>query len=198
MANHRRLAARLAAAACLIWLTAGCGAGGGAPATGTSRSPAASATAAPSARATAPATPVPAATAPGGQARSVQLVVEASGDLLIHSPIYERALVLGGGRYYNFAPFFVKIKPYILSADLALCHAETPMTPAPPSGYPLFNTPPALATAIHQTGWRACSTASNHTLDQGQRGVDDTIAALDHAGSCTPALSRRRPRSESR
>jgi SAM-dependent methyltransferase len=29
------------------------------------------------------------------------------------------------------------------------------------AGYPVFNTPPALATAIRQTGWRACSTAAN-------------------------------------
>ncbi len=75
----------------------------------------------------------------------VQLVVEAGGDLLIHPPIYERALVLGGGRHYNFAPLFAKIRPYIRRADLALCHAETPMTPGPPAGYPVFNTPPALA-----------------------------------------------------
>jgi Bacterial capsule synthesis protein PGA_cap len=118
----------------------------------------------------------------GGQGRSVQLVVEASGDLLIHSAIFDRALVLGGGRYYNFAPMFAEIKPYIRGADLALCHVETPMTPAAPTGYPTFNTPPELATAIAQTGWRACSTAATHSLDQGQAGVDDTIRALDRAG----------------
>ena len=112
----------------------------------------------------------------------VRLVVEASGDLLIHSAIIDRALVLGGGRRYNFAPMFTQIKPYIQGADLALCHVETPMTPAPPTGYPTFNTPPALATAIAQTGWRACSTAATHSLDQGQSGVDDTIGALDRAG----------------
>ena len=113
---------------------------------------------------------------------SVQLVVEASGDLLIHSAVFDRALVLGGGRHYDFAPMFAQIKPYIEGADLALCHVETPMTPAPPTGYPTFNTPPDLATAIRQTGWRACSTAGTHSLDQGQTGVDDTIRALDRAG----------------
>jgi poly-gamma-glutamate synthesis protein (capsule biosynthesis protein) len=113
---------------------------------------------------------------------SVQLVVEASGDLLIHSAVFERALVLGGGRHYDFVPLFAQIEPYILGADLALCHVETPMTPAAPAGYPTFNTPPALATAIAQTGWRACSTAGTHALDQGQRGVDGTIRALDRAG----------------
>src|SRR5262249_46872093 len=113
---------------------------------------------------------------------SVQLVVEASGDLLIHTAVYQRALVDGGGRSYNFAPMFAQIKPYIAGADLALCHVETPMTPAAPAGYPVFSTPPALATAIRLTGWRACSTAATHSLDQGQTGVDDTIRALDRAG----------------
>jgi len=53
------------------------------------------------------------------------------------------------------------------------------MTPGPPASYPVFSTPPELAAAIRQTGWRACDTASKHTLDQGQRGVDDTIRALN-------------------
>ena len=128
----------------------------------------------------------------------IRFVVESSGDLLIHRPVWERALVLGGGRHYNFAPMFMKIKPYVRGADLALCHVETPMTPAPPASYPVFNTPPELATAIHQTGWRACSTASNHTLDQGQRGVDDTIRALSragvlHTGSYSSAAAQRTP-----
>src|SRR5215475_12500018 len=116
------------------------------------------------------------------QSPVLRLVVEASGDLLIHTPVWERALILGGGHHYNFAPLFARIRPYVRRADLALCHVETPMTPDPPTSYPVFNTPPELATAIHQSGWRACSTASNHTLDQGQRGVDDTIRALTHAG----------------
>src|SRR5689334_4123936 len=119
---------------------------------------------------------------PAASRPSVQLVVEASGDLLIHSPVFDWALVLGGGRHYNFAPLFAQVKPYIKGADLALCHVETPMTPASPAGYPTFNTPPELATAIRQTGWRACSTAGTHSLDQGQAGVNDTIRALDRAG----------------
>ena len=125
-------------------------------------------------------------------------MVEASGDLLIHSAVFDRALVLGGGRHYDFAPMFAQIKPYIQGADLALCHVETPMTPAPPAGYPTFNTPPALATAIAQTGWRACSTAATHSLDQGQTGVDDTIRALDragvaHAGTFSSAAAQKTP-----
>src|SRR5215831_7489803 len=132
------------------------------------------------------------------QPSSVQLVVEASGDLLIHAAVFKRALADGGGHHYNFVPMFVQIKPYIQGADLPLCHVETPMTPATPTGYPTFNTPPELATAIRQTGWRACSTAATHTLDQGQRGVDYTIQALNragvlHTGTFSSAAAQRTP-----
>ena len=113
--------------------------------------------------------------------KPVQLTVEVNGDLLIHSPIYERALVLGHG-HYDFTPMLREVAPYIRGADLAICHVETPMTPRPPSGYPVFNTPPALATAIAATGWKICDTASNHSLDQGQYGIDQTGDALSRAG----------------
>ncbi len=114
--------------------------------------------------------------------RPIHFVVEASGDLLIHSPVWEQALVDGGGHRYDFAAELAQIKPIIERADLPLCHVETPMTPSPPTGYPTFNTPPELATAIHQTGFKACSTAATHSLDQGQRGIDDTVHYLDKAG----------------
>jgi poly-gamma-glutamate synthesis protein (capsule biosynthesis protein) len=128
----------------------------------------------------------------------VTITVEASGDLLIHSPVWERAQELGGGNNYNFAPLFARIKPIIKRVDLPLCHVETPMTPAPPQGYPIFNTPPELATAIHQTGFRACSTAATHTLDEGQKGIDDTNRALDragvlHTGAFSSATAQRTP-----
>jgi poly-gamma-glutamate synthesis protein (capsule biosynthesis protein) len=129
---------------------------------------------------------------------AVRLVVEASGDLLIHSPVWNQALALGGGHHYNFAPLFSKIRPYVRRADVPLCHVETPMTGAAPTGYPVFNTPPELATAIRQTGWRVCSTAATHTLDQGQTGVNGTIRALDragvlHTGSFASAAAQRTP-----
>ena len=112
----------------------------------------------------------------------VSLTVSVSGDLLIHSPVYERAQALAGGNGYDFAPLFNRVRPYVREADLALCHVEVPMTSAPPASFPIFNTPPELAEAIAKTGWEACDTASNHTLDQGQEGIDETLRALDRAG----------------
>jgi poly-gamma-glutamate capsule biosynthesis protein CapA/YwtB (metallophosphatase superfamily) len=113
--------------------------------------------------------------------KPVNLVVEVNGDLLIHSPVWEQALQDGHG-HYDFSPMLSEITPYIKSADLAICHVETPMTPRPPTGYPIFNTPPALATAIKKAGWRVCDTASNHSLDEGQYGIDQTGRALDRVG----------------
>jgi poly-gamma-glutamate synthesis protein (capsule biosynthesis protein) len=128
--------------------------------------------------------------------RPIRLTVEVNGDLLIHSPVWERALTDGHG-HYDFSPMLREISPYIKKADLAICHVETPMTPRPPTGYPIFNTPLALAGAIRKAGWRICDTASNHSLDQGQYGIDQTGLALDRAGVkhtgsfASPAAQRR-------
>ncbi len=155
--------------ACLIvsLLLAACGGGG------KSSSKSSTATQHPqtgAATATKPAAPKP-----------VRLTVELNGDLLIHSAVWEQALVDGDG-HYDFYPMLREIAPYIKRADLAICHVETPMTPRPPTGYPVFNTPPALASAIKRTGWRICDTASNHSLDEGQYGIDQTGLALSRAG----------------
>lgn len=115
-------------------------------------------------------------------AEPTRLTIAASGDLLIHVPVARRALAYGRGRRYDFAPMFRKIAPVIAGADLALCHVETPLRHGPPRGYPSFRTPASLATAIRSTGWDVCSTASNHTLDAGQSGVNSTLEILKRAG----------------
>jgi poly-gamma-glutamate synthesis protein (capsule biosynthesis protein) len=129
---------------------------------------------------------------------AIRFTVVASGDFLIHQPVWDRALALGGGRRYDFAPLFRAIRPIIRAADLAICHVETPLQRGAPQGYPVFRTPPDLARAIKSTGWDVCSTASNHTLDLGQGGIDSTIrtlnhAGLRHAGSYRSAAARLRP-----
>src|SRR5687768_2412605 len=114
--------------------------------------------------------------------RPVRLTVAAAGDLLIHTPVPQRALVLGGGSRYDFAPLFAPVRRPIARADLALCHVETPLVPGPVQGYPVFRTPPGLARSIRRVGWDACSTASNHSLDAGQYGIATTLRALRRAG----------------
>ncbi len=135
--------------------------------------------------------------APPPPEHPVHLTMEVNGDLLIHSPVWYQAQALAGRSGYDFRPMLREIRPYVRGADLAVCHVETPMSPRPPQGYPVFNTPPALARAIRWTGWDACDTASNHSLDQGQYGVDETGRALDragvrHTGSFSSPAARRR------
>ena len=118
----------------------------------------------------------------------IRFSVAASGDLLIHGPVFERARALARGDQYQFRPMFRYVKPTIAAADLGICHLETPLTRGEPTGYPLFAAPAALAPAIKDTGWDVCTTASNHSLDRGQGGVDDTARILDrsrvaHTGS---------------
>lgn len=110
-----------------------------------------------------------------------RLTILASGDLLIHSQIYGRADALRA-QGYDFRPFFARIRPLVGRADLAVCHAETPIGAGPPSSYPIFNSPEALARAIAWTGWDACTVASNHAVDKGQAGIRTTLRALERVG----------------
>ncbi len=50
------------------------------------------------------------------------------------------------------------------------------------SGYPLFSAPAGLADALAWAGYDGCSTASNHSIDQGAAGVADTLDVLDGVG----------------
>jgi hypothetical protein len=134
--------------------------------------------------------PAPAGAPARAPERPVRLTVAASGDLLIHTPVAQRALALGGGRRYDFAPLFAPVRGVIRGADLALCHMETPLVPGPVQGYPVFHTPPDLARSVRRVGWDACSTASNHSLDAGQYGIDSTLRALRRAGVKATGTSR--------
>jgi len=109
--------------------------------------------------------------------------VVATGDVLIHPPLTEQAARDAGGLGYDFRPIFAGVAPAIRAADLAICHLETPLA-APGgrlSGYPVFSAPPQIAAALADAGYDTCSTASNHTLDQGAPVVRRPLDALDRA-----------------
>lgn len=126
------------------------------------------------------------ATAPSPDKPSLttdSFTVVAGGDVLIHPALTEQAVADGRGRR-DYTALLAGIKPVIEQADLAICHLETPIAPAtgPFKGYPLFSVPPEVATGLAGIGYDTCSTASNHTLDQGASGVTTTLDALDAAG----------------
>ena len=113
---------------------------------------------------------------------AVRLTIGVSGDLLPHLQIVARARAMAHGRGYDFRPLLRPIRRWVRRNSLAFCHIETPLTPGAPAGYPRFNSPPALARAVKATGYDACSTASNHSLDRGQAGIGATRRALTRAG----------------
>lgn len=109
--------------------------------------------------------------------------VVAAGDELIHPALTDQAVADGGGKR-DYSAMLAGIKPIIEQADLAICHLETPIAPpgGPFKGYPQFSVPPEIAKALAGIGYDTCSTASNHTLDQGTAGVKTTLDTLDAAG----------------
>lgn len=84
------------------------------------------------------------------------------------------------------------VRKLISSVDLAVCHLEVPIAPPgqEPSTHPLYAAPRELVTAIAWAGWDRCSTASNHTLDQGVRGIEATLAAFDEEGLTQAGMAR--------
>ncbi|WP_434599438.1 CapA family protein [Streptomyces sp. A5-4] len=124
----------------------------------------------------------------------------ASGDVLPHASIIRQASADAGGNGYDFAPMLAGVEPVVSRADLAICHMETAYGAdgGPYTGYPDFKSPPQVAEGLRATGYDACSTASNHTLDAGTDGIDRTLSALDragvkHVGSARSAAEARRP-----
>ncbi|MEU8760277.1 CapA family protein [Streptomyces sp. NPDC048659] len=138
--------------------------------------------------------------APGGASAPARFTLVASGDVLPHDSIIRQAAADGGGTGYDFRPMFAGVKPVVSRADLAICHMETVYGEegGPYTGYPAFKSPPEIAAALKATGYDSCSTASNHTLDDGADGLRRTLDALDkagvrHAGSARTAAEAGRP-----
>jgi poly-gamma-glutamate synthesis protein (capsule biosynthesis protein) len=145
----------------------------------------------------APATSAPVAVRP----RTVTII--ASGDVLIHPPLWQQAHAdarAAGHTGYDFGPMYASIAPDTRAADLAICEMETPLAPpqGPFTGWPTFTAPPQVLTALKGVGYDSCTTASNHTIDEGYQGVVRTLDELDaaglkHTGSARTAAEAARP-----
>ncbi|MFA5575863.1 MAG: CapA family protein [Tissierellaceae bacterium] len=107
----------------------------------------------------------------------------AVGDLMFHMPQNRAAYDKEKG-LYDYSRIFQQIKPYIEGADIAIGNFETVTAGGELgySGYPRFNTPKESLLAIKETGFHILSTANNHCLDQGARGIINTIDNIHELG----------------
>jgi hypothetical protein len=121
------------------------------------------------------------ATAPRKKLRTATLVM--GGDLLWHNTVWESAAEDGHGRF-DFDPMFAGVRSLVRGADVALCHEEVPFAaPGQPlQNFPIFAAPPEAAAWIGSFGFDGCTTASNHSLDQGYAGLVRTADLLERAG----------------
>ena len=122
----------------------------------------------------------------------------ATGDFLTHEAVLSSALEQGGGKY-EFTQMLAPIKDIISAADFAVCHQEVPMSATNENitAYPVFNAPKEMAKAIAAIGYDACSTASNHSLDQGSEGIAETLKLFERQGLRTEGTNRT-PREDGR
>ena len=124
----------------------------------------------------------PAAFIPEDRGRTI--TIAGVGDILVHKELIAQAIDDGGGTP-DFLPQLDGIRSLVESADLAVCHMEYPIgsREGPWTAWPdLPNAPPQIADAVADLGFDACTTASNHTIDQGFDGIVSTIEALEEAG----------------
>jgi poly-gamma-glutamate synthesis protein (capsule biosynthesis protein) len=121
--------------------------------------------------------PSPSAASPATTARTITIL--GAGDVLVHPEVAQQAAKDG-----TWDKMFAGVRPAIEGADLALCHMETPVAPAkgPFSWFPRFSVPPQVLTGVRHAGFDGCSTASNHSLDQGEAGIARTVKAMDAVG----------------
>jgi poly-gamma-glutamate capsule biosynthesis protein CapA/YwtB (metallophosphatase superfamily) len=100
------------------------------------------------------------------------------GDIMGHGPQIKSAYD-DATKTYNYSPCFQYVKPIIEQADLAIGNLEVTLPGKKPyTGYPMFRSPDALATAVKEAGFDVIVTANNHSNDGGLKGVTHTIDVL--------------------
>ncbi len=114
---------------------------------------------------------------------NTQATILATGDIMFHMPQIKGAYDENIGKY-DFKHNFEYVKKYIKSADLAVANFETVTAgeDIPYSGFPNFNSPVETLDAIKYAGFHMLTTSNNHCLDQGKKGLLNTISAIEERG----------------
>jgi poly-gamma-glutamate synthesis protein (capsule biosynthesis protein) len=99
----------------------------------------------------------------------------AVGDNLIHIEVVQNGKQPDGT--YEFDSLYANLADDIKAADIAIINQETILggKDFAYSGYPNFNSPTELGDAVIRSGFDVVLHATNHTMDMGQKGVENTM-----------------------
>lgn len=123
-----------------------------------------------------------------------KLTLVFAGDLMQHQGQIDAARTPSG---FDYSHCFKYVKEEINKADIAIGNLEVTLAGKPYTGYPTFSAPDEYLQAIKDAGFDVLTTANNHCLDRGKRGLERTILMLDslqlsHAGTYIDTLARAR------
>lgn len=97
------------------------------------------------------------------------------GDILAHEGVYNSGFYPDGT--INYDHIFANVKDDIQAADIAIVNQEVVLggMELGLSGYPCFNSPTQLGDALVDAGFNVILHATNHALDKGITGIDNTL-----------------------
>lgn len=118
---------------------------------------------------------------PEPQPVTTTLRFSATGDNLIHAPIYKQAARRAAeGQRYNFDYCYEHLLDFYAAQDVNWINQETLCSKElEPSTYPCFSTPGECAEALYRAGIRVFSLSNNHTYDKGAKGIAATLRFWD-------------------
>ena len=134
-------------------------------------------------------TPVPEPTATPFSPRTV--TIRAVGDVMMHEAQLDAAARPGEG--YDFSAQYADIAPSLMAADYTIANLETTVglySDQPYSGFPMFNAPPELLTALGEAGVDFVTMANNHILDRFYDGMLRTMDNVEAAGLAYGGVNR--------
>lgn len=116
-----------------------------------------------------------------GRSVTEKITIGAIGDILMHDRVYKYAY---NGHRYNFDPLFADVKSLLKKPDILTANQESTLggLKLGLSSYPTFNSPHEVADALVHTGVDIVSTANNHSLDKGEKGIDSEAKYLNSIG----------------
>lgn len=113
--------------------------------------------------------------------RVEKITLVAAGDILMHNTQIWSGRQADGSYAFDF---FGPVKDLIAEGDYASAGLETVLggPDGGYTGYPLFNSPDAVADMLKNSGFDLVVTANNHSLDRGAKGAVRTVEVLQGKG----------------